>query len=309
MRKSQVLTAEVIEPTPKYARQLEVIGQVNQLIGLGEKLEVVLEAALRHLLDTLGYQAAQIYRLSLSGNELWLYLELGSGSSLATASPDIFSVDEENIVSYAIRTNELVYLPDINKGPYSSPPSAQDTSAAIKSELAVPIQSGQSMLGVLRVQSDQLDNFEKIDIVFLSNLAAMLASVIKNAQIVQQLQDDLQEIKILYNLQAQEDLDTQLQLSRKKTSLGYQYDRKNISEVEDLSPTAELTLTREQVGPSTLKKELTQELVLPIKLYGETIGVIGVEEMGAGKEWLTEDISLLEEISSQVALAIENARL
>ncbi|MBI1880714.1 MAG: GAF domain-containing protein [Chloroflexi bacterium] len=309
MSKLRVSATKVAELTPKYARQLEVMQQVNQLVGSGEKLERVLEAALHYLLHSLGYQAAQIYRLSPFGKDLWLYLERGSGSKPVTPSPDIFSVDEENIVSQTIRAGEPIYLPDISQGPYSYYPQPQDTSAAIKSELAVPMQSGQNMLGVLRTQSNKLDNFDKIDITFLSSLAALLASVIKNSQIVQQLHDDLQEIKILYNLQRQEDLDTQFQLAGKKSSLSYQYDRKIISEIDELSPSAHMALTREQVGASTMQKGQTKELMLPIKLYGETIGIIGVEETTAGKEWSTDDISLLEEVSSQVALAIENARL
>ena len=311
MSKLPISKAKSKELAPKFVRQLEVMQEINQLIGSDEKVEVVLESALHHLLHTLSYQAAQIYRLSPSGKDLWLYLEIGSGSKPVTQIRDIFSIEEENIVSHAIHQGEPIYLPDINKGPYSSyPPAQAKPKTAINSELAVPLKCGQNLWGVLRVQSNKLDDFDKIDTTFLGSLAGLLASAIKNSQTIQQLQDDLQEIKILYNLQRREDLSKQSQTAGKKSSLGYQYNRTIITEANDLPPSAQWALAKEQVGVSTTQENSGgRELVMPIKLYGETIGVIGVEETFEGKEWLTDDISLLEEVSSQVALAIENARL
>ena len=311
MSKLRISKAKSKELAPKFVRQLEVMQEINQLIGSDEKVEAVLESALHHLLHTLDYQAAQIYRLSLSGQDLRLYLEIGSGSKPVTQIRDIFSIEEENIVSHAIRQGEPIYLPDINEGPYSSYPSAPaKLETAINSELAVPLKCGQNLWGVLRVQSNKLDDFDKIDTTFLGSLAGLLASAIKNTQTVQQLQDDLQQMKILYNLQRREDLSKQSQTAGKKSSLGYQYNRTIIAEANDLSTSAQWALAKEQVGVSTTQENSGgRELVMPIKLYGETIGVIGVEETLEGKEWLTDDISLLEEVSSQVALAIENARL
>lgn len=310
MSKSQISAASFTEFTPKYARQLELMHEISQNINSGEKIELVLESALHHLLHTLGYQAAQLYRLSPSGKDLWLFLECGSGSKPVTQTPDLFSVDEDNIVSHAICRGEPIYLPDINQGPYSYYPQlSSEPQAIINSELALPLQSGQGWLGVLRVQSDNLDGFDKVDMTFLASLATLLAAAIINSQTIQELEDDLQEMKILYNLQRQEDLSKQLQVTGKTSPLGYQYDRTTISEVGQLSPSAELALTREQVGASTSQEGAVRELITPIKLYGETIGLIGVEENAAREETLTDDISLLEEVSAQVALAIENARL
>ncbi|HXV43456.1 MAG TPA: GAF domain-containing protein, partial [Anaerolineae bacterium] len=278
--------------TPKYARQLAVMHEINQIIGSDEKVEVVIESALHHMLCRLDYQAIQIYRLSPSGKELWLYLEIGSTSDASQFS-DIFSIEEENIIGHTIRQGEPIYLPDVRKGPYSSYTPAK-SETAIKSELAVPLKYGQNLLGVLRFQSSRLDDFDEIDLTFLGSLAGLLASALKNSQTVQQLQDDLQEMKILYNLQRQEDLSQQAQAAGKRSTLGYQYNRTVIAEADDLSPSAQQALAKEQVGVSTIQEATGgKELIMPIKLYGETIGVIGVEEALGGQEWLTDDISLL----------------
>jgi len=311
MSNLQADAAKFTEFTPKYARQLEVIQDISRNISSKEKLELVLETALHYLVDLLGYQAAQIYRLAPSGKDLWLFLEYGSGSKPVTQTPDIFSVDENNIVSHAIQQGKTIYLPDINQGPYSFYHLAQSgqIQTAIQSELVLPLPSGTEYIGVLRVQSKIADGFDRIDTAFLTSLAALLASAIKNSQTVQQLQDDLQEIKILYNLQRQEDLSQRGQLTGKKALLGYEYDRTAISEVKQLPPSVQVALAKEQIGVSITQENTFRELLTPIKLYGETIGVIGIEDSAYGEEILPEDVSLLEEVSTQVALAIENARL
>ena len=51
------------------------------------------------------------------------------------------------------------------------------------------------------------------------------------------------------------------------------------------------------------------QIVAPIKLHGETIGILGVEDEDNGRGWNPDDLALLEEISDQVGLAIENSRL
>ncbi len=295
----------------KYACQLKVTQEINQLIGSDEKIEYLLQSALHHLQDTLGYYATQIYRLSPAGKDLWLYMEMGSGSKPVTQNADIFSIEEENIISHAVRNNEPVYIPDIRQGPYSYYYGQSETDTEIGSELAIPLQSGQLSLGVLRVQSGKLNDFDDADINFLSSLSNLLASAIRNAQTVQRLNDDLQEMKILYSLQRREELGKQLQAGSKDVLPGYQYDRTNIAiaEADELPPSAKLAIAKEYMGVSTIQNEDRKELVAPLKLYGETIGVLGIEDIAEGREWSTEDIRLLEEVSSQVALAVENARL
>lgn len=92
---------------------------------------------------------------------------------------------------------------------------------------------------------------------------------------------------------------------------GYQYDQSGITAVTaaELPPSAQLTLTTAQAGISAVQDEQHKELIAPIKLYGQTIGVLGIEAEIEGEEWSTDEVGLLEEVSSQVALAIENARL
>ena len=292
----------------KYARQLQAIEEINQIIGANEQTETALLAALHHLLHTLDYRAAQIYRLSPSENELWLYLELGPGAKPVTQNKDIFSIEESNIISDTARQRESIYLPNLERGPYYY--NQNNKQEPIKSELTIPIRYGQpghrELIGVLRVQSELPDNFDQVDVSFLSSLAGLFASTIKNTQSIQQLQNDLEEIRILYNLQRQEDLTTHGNAGA--ILPGYEYDGKTVTKTDHISPAARFAISKTLEGPHRAEDEQRQELVVPIKLYGETIGVVGIEDV-PGVNWSDEDMSLLEEASTQVALAIESGRL
>ena len=292
----------------KYAMQIKVYKEISQLIGQEDKIENIIQAVLGRLLEALNYHAAQIYRLSPSGKDLWLYFELGSGSKPVTQNADIFSVEEDNIVSRTLRNDGPVYVPDIHQSPYYS--VGDKHKIKVNSELCLPLKCGQVTLGVLRIQSITPNDFDEDDIGFLSSLGNLLSCAVKTAQTVQNLQDNLQEISILYNLQRKEELGKQLQIDRRQANLGYQYDKRKITIIEPdgLPPAIDLAATP-RAGVSIIQDEGARELVAPISLYGETIGVIGLEDAEDKEAWSPDDISLLEEVSSQVALAIENSRL
>jgi GAF domain-containing protein/CheY-like chemotaxis protein len=294
----------------KYAMQIRAYKEISQLIGQEDKIENIIQAVLRHLLETLNYHAAQIYRLSPSGKDLWLYFELGSGSKPVTQNVDIFSVEEDNIVGRAIRNDGPVYVPDIHQDPYSYYSVGDKHKIEVNSELCLPLKCGQVTLGVLRIQSITPNDFDEDDIGFLSSLGNLLSCAVKTVQTVQNLQDNLQEISILYNLQRKEELGKQLQIDRRQANLGYQYDKKKVTTIEPdgFPPAVDLAATP-GAGVNIIQAEGARELVAPISLYGETIGVIGLEDTEDKEAWSPDDISLLEEVSSQVALAIENSRL
>ena len=74
----------------KHAEQLELIGTISQELVQTENTEPILEKALLNLHTLLGYRAAQIYRISPYGQDIWLYLsEGGSDWSITKLAGDI----------------------------------------------------------------------------------------------------------------------------------------------------------------------------------------------------------------------------
>ena len=297
----------------KLAHQLEIIQDVTQRVAADQKPENVLGAALQHLTRTLAYDAAQIYRLSSTRKDLWLHLELGCGNKPVTQDVGLFSIEGNNIVSHAVRNEAPIYIPDINQSPYS-PYGQRDADEGIKSELALPLKSARSLLGVLRLQSCRLDAFSHEDVSFLTSLAGLLSYVIKNTETVEQLRNNLREIDVSHLPQEGSNQSPGHPLQSKSMGYhqpSYQYDYRHVTAVEpeELPPAIKLAIKKPSGEVNTSQTERGQTLVAPIKLYGEMIGILGAEDGLERDGWSPDDIKLIEEISSQVALAIENARL
>ncbi|MDH3675338.1 MAG: GAF domain-containing protein, partial [Anaerolineae bacterium] len=193
----------------KLVRQLAVLQHTSRLIAANESsAEDILLSVLGHLLDDMGYRAAQIYRISASSSDLWLYQEVGPGSKPVTQNRDVFSLDDQNIVSAAVHRDEPIYVADIGQGPYPYH-GQEDERPPSGSELAVPLKSGERSLGVLRVQSDKLDAFDEVDVDFFVSLAHLLASAVRNSREIQQLKDNIQDLKTLYQPPSRGNLDPQ----------------------------------------------------------------------------------------------------
>ncbi len=62
-------------------------------------------------------------------------------------------------------------------------------------------------------------------------------------------------------------------------------------------------------GSANGSKEKRQTIAVPVKVRGETIGVIHIESNDPSKTWLESDITLVAAVAERAALAMENARL
>ncbi|MCB0165862.1 MAG: PAS domain-containing protein [Anaerolineae bacterium] len=67
---------------------------------------------------------------------------------------------------------------------------------------------------------------------------------------------------------------------------------------------AKVLLAENQNGHST-----DPAIVAPISLRGETIGTLSLQDIDANRRWTAEEIALVETVSEQLALTIENLRL
>ena len=70
-----------------------------------------------------------------------------------------------------------------------------------------------------------------------------------------------------------------------------------------------MTQRKMVVKSSTGNKTEQAALVVPIRLRDEAIGVLGLQETKDGRRWTEDEVTLIETIADQMALAIENARL
>jgi GAF domain-containing protein len=136
------------------------------------------------------------------------------------------------------------------------------------------------VLGALTIQSDQAGAFDENDILILQGIADSLAIAMENAQLFQQNQLDLEEIRAL-----------------NKQYLQHSWSETNMR--GDLQVTYHNPYNNSGSG--------SQSIQVPIVVREQPIGRVTLDT--GGKELTPEELAVVEAITTQIALALENARL
>ncbi len=193
-----------------------------------------------------------------------------------------------------------------------------------RSQAVLPLKASEQILGVLEVHSTRKDAFDKDVVVALQTLADQLAMALQNIQLRQNLARTQAELTSLSQRNIQQ---TWISQASARRALGYQYDLLDVKPVEPGLPFAlpkELAARLNeghvvvvnqtmdsQSDSSQLQAVSTSGSVLlaPITMVNQVIGVIGLEEIIPGYEWTNEQINMVEALTGQISLALDNARL
>jgi GAF domain-containing protein/ABC-type sugar transport system substrate-binding protein len=176
-----------------------------------------------------------------------------------------------------------------------------------RSEMALPLSSRGQVLGALTIQSTQRNAFSNEDITILQSMADQLANAIANASLYEQTQTALKEMESIYHRYLMQGWS---EYSQFRSASGYRRNEKGVTPLgSDLLPEVQHALL--DPHPTIIKTtdETQPTLVVPIKLRDYPIGAIGLKAKEEQRQWSEEEISLIEILSEQFALAAENIRL
>lgn len=167
--------------TAKRASELATVAELsattNTLLNLDELLQEVVELTKSRF----NLYHAHIYLLDESGEYLTLAAGAGEAGRIMKTEKRRIPVRRTNsIVAKAARENRGVVVNDVNQDPNFLPnPHLFDT----KSEMALPIHLGDTVIGVLDVQSDKANRFTDEDVQIKTILAEQIAIAIQNARL------------------------------------------------------------------------------------------------------------------------------
>lgn len=97
----------------------------------------------------------------------------------------------KGMIGRAAETGETLCARDVSKNPYFLRREVEIT----KSELSVPIKSGENVIGVLDIQGDKLNAFDDSDVTAMETLSTQIAAAIENAHLFEQAQREITERK------------------------------------------------------------------------------------------------------------------
>ncbi len=178
-----------------------------------------------------------------------------------------------------------------------------------RSEMSLPLRSRGRVFGALVLRSTAREAFSQQDVPVLQTMADQVAVAIDNARLHAEVQERQEEVKEVQRRFVRE------QWADFMTAYGapsYERTQPNVKSLGDIAlPEVEQALAqRESILKTRTDNGAEQEsLIVPISLRDEVIGVLGLQGTQDGQQWTEGEITLIEAIADQLALAIENARL
>jgi signal transduction histidine kinase/HAMP domain-containing protein len=173
--------ARLFEDEQRRAEQFRVISEVGRGITSILAVDELLDQMVRLIQEAFNY-----YHVGfglIEGDKL--VARAGAGPLRDAYQSLCLKVGQEGVGGWVAQSGEPLLVPDVSQEPrYYVVPEAGET----RSELCVPLKAKGSVIGVLDVQSDQLDAFDESDLMVLQALANQAAVAIENARLYEQAQ-------------------------------------------------------------------------------------------------------------------------
>ena len=294
-RGSQLQAAN--EQIQRRATQFEVLAQVTQAITAVRDLQELLPRIATAISEKFGFYHVGVFLLDGSQEYAVLSATNSEGGRQMLERKHRLRVGEQGIVGNVTATGEPRIAMDVGvDAVFFDNPELPDTH----SEMALPLKSAGHIVGALDVQSTETGAFADEDIQMLSLLADQVSLAIENARLFEETRNALAEAEAVSRKFTRE---VWGRLPTEQNLLGYRY---NLTGTSPLEKPVELM----ESSNSNRKGKQTEsgQVVVPIKLRGETIGTLVIQTPSA--EVLNQDqIDLIKAVAERVALSAENARL
>lgn len=170
-----------------------------------------------------------------------------------------------------------------------------------RSEAALPLRSRDKTIGALTVQSAQPDAFDQTAIAVLQTMADQVAIALDNTRLFAESKKALEAERLAFG-EASRQAWAQILHSH---HMDYLCTLRGMS--PSTGPWKPAMVQASQTGQTIQDGHLN--VAIPIKVRGETVGVIEFRKPTNVGEWTTEEITLTEALTDQLGVALESARL
>jgi len=280
-------TTELEESTKqlqKRAVQFETIAQLARTITSIQDQEVLLNKITQLVSVSFGFYHVGLFLLDESRQYAVLSAANSEGGQRMLDRKHRLGVGQTGIVGYVTSTgNPRVALDTGTDAVFFDNPDLPET----RSEMALPLRVGATVVGALDVQSTEANAFSEDDVEVLSILADVVSVAIENARLFEESQRVLTEAQTAFGEFTQ---DAWRKLSRSRETVGYR-----------LSGTTIRPLKEPAKGNGS-------SIAVPIKLRDRVIGTMNIS-LPENKELEPDEVDITESIAQRVGIAIESATL
>ncbi len=189
------LTQEVIvrkqleEDAKRRAAQASLLYEIGKRVSGELKLKTLFQEIVSAVRDAFNYYGVMLLLYDEKKN---LLVKQAIAGGYIDVFPEDLSIEiGEGIIGKAAENGTIMLSNDVTGSPYYIRTNQEIT----KSELAVPIKRRQMVTGVLDVQSDRINAFDKTDVAAMETLSTQIATAIENAMLYDQAKQEINERK------------------------------------------------------------------------------------------------------------------
>ena len=179
------------------ADQLTLVAEVSKGLTSTLDLRELMHDAASLIHDRFGYPHVQLF--TVHPNRRLIEYEAGSGKRSKSLEGYAIALDEpQGIIPWVARNGETALLNDVTADPRYTPSPLPPKNT--RSELTVPLRYNNRVVGILDVQSDEVNAFDEEDRLIFETVADSIASAIRNADLYRserwrrQVADSLREV-------------------------------------------------------------------------------------------------------------------
>jgi GAF domain-containing protein len=289
------LEQRVVERTQDLLTAAEVAATSTRVLSMEELLPQVVELV-RERFDL--YYVG-LFLKDRAGEYAILRAGTGEAGQAMLARGHRLAIGGDSMIGRCVLTGEPDIQLDVGEAAvHFSNPDLPET----RSELALPLLSGEEVIGAMTVQSEQEAFFAEEDVTVLQTVADQIANAVRNARLFQQLEESLIAERRAYGEIARE---AWLELLQTESDLGFLSDR------QETRPAGEVWRPEMRdamrVGDVVVGEE-RNTLAIPIRVRDQVVGVIDGRKP-VGTAWTSEEIDVLSAMTEQLNTALESARL
>ncbi|NWG35552.1 MAG: GAF domain-containing protein [Chloroflexi bacterium] len=287
------------------AQDLQSISEISRAISTEQRLEILLPLIARLVSERFDFYHVGIFFLDETRRFVYLQAANSDGGQRMLARGHRLEIGTGLVGTVAQTGKPRIALDVGSDASFFNNPDLPAT----RSEMALPLTFRGNTIGVLDVQSTKPGAFTESDANTLSILADQIAIAIENARLFGQMQNAREEAEALYSqIQRQEwksFVQQETRIGFRQTATG---GRRLIRPVDTDEIRAALQSGQVVVveGKDTRSNPT---IAMPVKLRGQTIGVLNIKAPTRDRKWNTDEINLVQAISDRLALALDNARL
>ena len=275
------------QKSEKRARQLQTIAEIAHEVISIRSVDKLMPQLSQKIGNQVGYYHVGIFLIDELGQDVILSASNSEGGLRMLQRGYRVKVGTQDAVGFAAQGGRALIALDIGDDAVSfDNPDLPMT----RSEMALPLKSGDTIIGVMDIQSTEENAFAREDIATLSILADQVGIAIQNAILYERAQSSLREAEMASSQLTGIAWKGYAESVRAK---GYRYDG----------------IRSEPLGEAHRTDRENDALLIPIQLRGQTIGRLKLQATNKSRQWSEDELAMIDATAERVALALEGGRL